>query len=400
MARNATGRAAPGAFAADEGVAADAADFDLGEVIEGAALLASTANAVMQLALPAVGYGMLESRVEASQVMRHPFRRVRNTITYLSVALLGTDTERAYYRRQVNRAHALVRSGADSPVRYSAFDPRLQLWVAACMYRGGMDVHTRLHGPLDQATADAIYRECRRLGTTLQVPEHMWPADRAAFDRYWDSAVGDVRIDPAVRDYLHRVMMLDYLPRPFGITLGPVNRFLTTGFLPPPFREQMQLSWTEGDQRQFDILIRIVATVYRVLPAPAARFPFNASLQELRLRMMRDRLRTSSRTGSLPVTARKPGHTGLVRAGSVPAWELHGQREAGVAVLVELRVEHLVLQVDGGLRLEEHACSPGLDDLVVLSGSGRGGELQPTRALRFGGGGRDPQPRPGGDLPH
>jgi uncharacterized protein (DUF2236 family) len=48
--------------------------------------------------------------------MRHPFRRVRNTITYLSVALIGTDTERADYRRQVNRAHALVRSTA-SPCR-------------------------------------------------------------------------------------------------------------------------------------------------------------------------------------------------------------------------------------------------------------------------------------------
>ncbi len=72
-------------------------------------------------------------------------------------------------------------------------------------------------------------------GFALQVPEHMWPADRAAFDRYWDSAVADVRIDPAVRDYLRRVMMLDYLPRAFGVTLGPVNRFLTRPprFLPP-----------------------------------------------------------------------------------------------------------------------------------------------------------------------
>ncbi len=249
-------------------------------------LLASTANAVMQLARPGVGYGVLEG----SGVMRHPFRRVRNTITYLSVALMGTDGERAYLRRQVNRAHAQVRSGADSPVRYSAFDPRLQLWVAACLYRGGMDVYTLLHGPLDDATADAIYRECGRLGTTLQLPEHMWPAGRAAFDRYWDSAVAGVRIDPPVRDYLGRVMMLDYLPRPFGVALGPANRFLTTGFLPPAFREQMQLPWTEDDQRQFDLVIRIVASVYRLLPAPAARFPFNASLHELRLRMMRERL--------------------------------------------------------------------------------------------------------------
>ncbi len=261
-------------------------DFDLGEVIEGAVLLASTANAVMQLALPGVGYGVLES----SQVMRHPLRRVRNTITYLSVALLGTSEERAYFRRQVNRAHAPVRSGADSPVRYSAFDPGLQLWVAACLYRGGIDVYTRLHGPLDEATADAIYRECRRLGTTLQVPEHMWPADRDAFDRYWARAVAELRIDPPVRDYLDRLMMLDYLPRPFGVALGPVNRFLTTGFLPPPFREQMRLQWTEGDQRQFDAVIWIVASVYRLLPAPVARFPFNASLQELRLRMRRERL--------------------------------------------------------------------------------------------------------------
>src|ERR1700733_5486616 len=294
MGRNATGRAAPGAFAADEGVVADAADFDLGEVIEGAALLASTANAVMQLARPAVGYGVLESRVEGSQVMRHPFRRVRNTITYLSVALLGTDTERAYYRRQVKRAHALVRSGADSPVRYSAFDPRLQLWVAACLYRGGMDVHTRLHGPLDEATADAIYRECRRLGTTLQVPEHMWPPDRAAFEDYWAAALAEPRIDPPVRDYLNRLIMLDYLPRPFGTALGPLNRFLTTGFLPPPFREQMQLPWTERDQRQFDLLIQLLAPVNRLLPAPVSRFPFNVGLHELRLRMMRDRLRTTS----------------------------------------------------------------------------------------------------------
>ena len=59
-------------------------------MIDGAALLASTANVVMQLARPGVGYGVLESTVEASQVMRHPVRRIRNTVTYLSVALLGT----------------------------------------------------------------------------------------------------------------------------------------------------------------------------------------------------------------------------------------------------------------------------------------------------------------------
>jgi len=273
-----------------------AADVDLRDLIDGAAVLASTATAVMQLARPAVGYGVLESKVESGQAMRHPFRRFRTTVTYLSVALMGTAEERAYYRRQVNRAHAQVRSTAASPVGYNAFDPRLQLWVAACLYRGGLDVHTRLRGPVDEAAADAIYRECRRLGTTLQVPEHLWPADRAAFEEYWASALAELRIDPPVRDYLDRLIGLDYLPRPFGTVLGPLNRFLTTGFLPPPFREQLDLPWTEHDQRQFDLLIRTVASVYRLLPGPVARFPFNSSLQELRLRMVRDRLMQRGRT--------------------------------------------------------------------------------------------------------
>jgi hypothetical protein len=52
--------------------AAPGADFDVRELIDGAALLASTANVVMQLAQLPVGHGVLESTVESRQVMRHP----------------------------------------------------------------------------------------------------------------------------------------------------------------------------------------------------------------------------------------------------------------------------------------------------------------------------------------
>jgi uncharacterized protein (DUF2236 family) len=264
-------------------------DFDVRDVIDGVALLASTANVVMQLARPAVGYGVVESRAGSGQVMRHPLRRIRTTVTYLSAAFMGTPEERQVCRREVNRSHVGVRSTAGSPVSYSAFDPRLQLWVAACLYRGVIDIHTLLHGPVDDATAEAIYRESWRLGTTLQVPEEMWPPDLAAFERYWASALTEIRIEPPVRDYLYRLIMLEYLPRPFRTVFGPVNRFLTTGFLPPPFREQMQLRWTESEQRQFGFLMRMIASVDRVLPPPLSRFPFNACLQDLRMRIMWNR---------------------------------------------------------------------------------------------------------------
>jgi uncharacterized protein (DUF2236 family) len=272
--------------------------FDVRDLVTGAGLLAGTANVVMQLAHPAVGHGVVESTVEAGQMMRHPARRTRTTLTYLSVALLGTSEERRTYRRAVGRSHRDVRSTAQSPVAYDAFDPQLQLWVAACLYRGISDVYALLHGPPDAATADAIYRESSRLGTTLQVRADMWPRDRAAFEHYWDAALTAIRIDPAVRDYLDRLIMLDYLPAPLSAALGPASRFLTTGFLAQPFRDQMQLPWTARDQRQFESLTRLLAAGHRLLPPPLRRFPFNAYLLDLRVRIRLDRARRRYRRAS------------------------------------------------------------------------------------------------------
>jgi hypothetical protein len=50
---------------------------------------------------------------------------------------------------------------------------------------------------------------------------------------------------------------------------------------------------------------------------------------------------------------------------------LYAQGEDGLAILVDLRVEHLVLEVCGGLRLEVQVRAGGLEDQVVLAGPGR-----------------------------
>ncbi len=261
---------------------ADSPGIEVRDLVVGAGLLAATANVIMQLARPEVGYGVLESKVESAQVMRHTVRRWRTTVTYLSVALMGTQGERDAYRRMVNRSHAQVRSTPLSPVSYNAFDPRLQLWVAACLYRGTSDMHAMLRGPAYEQVADAIYRESIRFGTTLQMPGDIWPADRVAFEEYWRTALTKIRIDPPVRAYLDKLMTLGHLPRPLSVAFGPINRFLTIGFLHQPFREQMKLPWTERDQRRFESVLRIVAAINRVLPAPVRRFPFNACLHQWR----------------------------------------------------------------------------------------------------------------------
>lgn len=249
----------------------------------GLALLAGPANVIMQLARPGVGYGVLESRVESGRVDLHPIKRARTTFTYLAVATTGTDAQKAAFRQAVNRAHAQVYSTPESPVQYNAFDPELQLWVGACLYKGAVDVHRMFIGELEDA--DRHYREGMALGTTLQVPPEMWPADRAAFDRYWRESLDKVHIDDTVRDYLYPIAV----GRIRGMTLpGPLQRLadkpgllITSGFLPQRFRDEMRLPWDAAKQRRFDRLMAVLRTVNHLMPRVVRRFPFNVLLWDL-----------------------------------------------------------------------------------------------------------------------
>lgn len=251
----------------------------------GAALLAGIANVIMQLSRPGVGYGVLESRVESGQVFRHPLKRSRTTFTYVAVALLGRPEEKAAYRKAVNRVHAQVRSGPSSPVPYDAFDRELQLWVAACLYRGTEDACQAFIGPLTPAARARLYASAATFGTTLQVPPEAWPADLDAFDEYWRAELEKVSIDEPVRQYLQDLTDLRFLPRPVSFLFRGFNRFITTGFLPPDFREQMRLPWSAEDQRQFDRFVAIMRALTRLQPPALRQFPLNVLLWDLRLRM-------------------------------------------------------------------------------------------------------------------
>ena len=254
------------------------------DLLNPAAVLLPAANVIMQLSMPGVGYGVLESPVDSGNVYKHPFKRARTTGTYLAVATIGSESDRALIRAAVDTAHRQVRSTPSSPVPYNAFDPGLQLWVAACLYRYFIDQHEFLHGPLDDATADAVYQDGKRLGTTLQVRDAMWPPDRVAFDDYWKRSLEDLRIDPAVREHLHGVAAMVFLPWPLPALAGPFNLFATTGFLPPEFRAMMRLEWSESQQRRFEWLLAALRLADRLIPRQAWILGYRLYLWDLRFR--------------------------------------------------------------------------------------------------------------------
>src|SRR5690606_22040769 len=120
-----------------------------------------------------------------------------------------------------------------------AFDHKLQLWVAACLYWGFADTLRQLRGQPDPISAATFYERAAVLGTTLQVPPECWPTDLAAYHIYWERELAQIHIDPPVRAYLTAIAELKFLPSIISRCLGPLNRFLTTGFLPQQLREEM-----------------------------------------------------------------------------------------------------------------------------------------------------------------
>ena len=251
----------------------------------GAALLGGTANVIMQLAYLPVGHGVVESVVDSGNVMLHPLKRLRTTLTYIAIAMFGADEERVRYRAAVNGQHRHVHSGPDSTVEYDAFDPHLQQWVAACLYHGAVDLVERMHGPTDPEEADALYHLGARFGTTLQMPPEMWPEDRQAFRQFWARNLERTHIDDTTRAYFDDLLDLKMVPRPFQLVFARFHRWVSTGLLPPRLREQMGLTWSRRDERRLNRTLRVIGAVSERLSGALRRFPLNAYLWDARRRM-------------------------------------------------------------------------------------------------------------------
>lgn len=239
-------------------------------------LMLGSGSAVMyQLAVWGVGKGVAEH----STTMQRPVDRLRTTLTYVYVMGLGTDEERAKVARMVNRAHVPVRGEG-----YSAFDPDLQLWVAATLAEVAREMYERIFGPLDEATLEHLYREGWVYGTALQVKPEMWPPTRAEFDRYWDRMQAEFRSDPQIQRYA-AALLSTRDAKWFVKPLSPLISLVTRGNLSPAAREALALPWNERDQRRYDRFWAVVRVVYPRIPRWVRAFPARFAMAEVRWRM-------------------------------------------------------------------------------------------------------------------
>ncbi|MGN6502612.1 MAG: oxygenase MpaB family protein, partial [Pseudolysinimonas sp.] len=141
-----------------------------------------------------------------------------------------------------------------------ATNPDRQLWVAATLYRVGVQVHELLRGPLDDDLADELYAASAHLGTALQLPAAHWPADRTAFERYWADAVQTLQVGDDARAVARDLLHPRHVPAWVRAAM-PLGRTLTAGLLPASVREGYGLPAREGAFRRAVRLARVIARV-------------------------------------------------------------------------------------------------------------------------------------------
>ena len=219
-------------------------------------VLGGLAAILLQLGDPVVARGV----AAYSSFARDPLRRLHGTLTYVYAMGLGSADQRAAAARLVDASHSRVPG---------ARDPAPQLWVAATLARTGVQVHELLHGPLPPDLADEIHAASADLGMTLQLPADAWPADRAAFDRYWDATILSLEIGDDARGVAAE--LLAARAAPWWIRLAmPAAREFTALLLPAAVREAYGIPL---HARRAGAVLAVARVLVRVVPRRLRELP-------------------------------------------------------------------------------------------------------------------------------
>lgn len=233
---------------------------------------------LLQIAHPAVGRGVVEHSDFASRMLD----RFHATMSFVYVSAFGTPEEYSALLRHINRAHAPVRAASEgAKPAYNAFDPALQLWVAATLYQTMVTIYDRVFPPLSSADRERVYQRMVALDRMLQLSEEHWPPTAAAFDAYWEDTVRSLKVTDDTRRIAGYILDPHGIPQWLRLAL-PDARLLTAGLLPPAIRQQFELPWDDQCARRYDRRMGLLKAVYPRLPLRLRHSPRDAYLRRLR----------------------------------------------------------------------------------------------------------------------
>jgi uncharacterized protein (DUF2236 family) len=221
---------------------------------------------LMQVAHPLVAAGVADH----SDFTANPFDRLWRTIDAALTVIFG-DTEQ--WRAAVDRVHLIHEQvdGSRGPIRYSALDAQLLLWVHATFVDSSIAAYDAFVRPMPIRVRERYYLEMRRMGTAFGVPEDVHPPTYAEFRAYVDATVDGLVVGDESRAVARRVLS-PVMPRILA-PAGLLGGLASVGLLPPRIRSELRLRWSRGAEAAFRAMASALRATVPLLPDRIRTWP-------------------------------------------------------------------------------------------------------------------------------
>jgi uncharacterized protein (DUF2236 family) len=216
---------------------------------ERAILLHGPAAAVLQVAHPRIGLGVMEHSGFADD----PTARLHRTLDAVYAIAFGTIEEAEGAAKRVARRHASVRGdaaahGVPGAEQYSADEIDLLMWVVATLVWSSIGGYERSVGTLSLAEKRKFYLEMRVLGTFFGLSEDHGPQTYDEYEQYLRRQLDDPAMGShAISRRVAREVARPRRPWWLAMTGGPIT-FIFSDVLPEPVRGRLGFQstpWTK-----------------------------------------------------------------------------------------------------------------------------------------------------------
>ncbi len=193
-----------------------------------------------------------------SIIFENPRLRLLRTDERMSRIYFGTAEQAEKTGRTVRAMHRRVRGLTEEdygPIpagtEYDASDPRLGLWVLASLADSALVYHERVFGSLDPDDRERYWREYRRVGELLGLPDDSMPASHADLRDYIDGRLtdGSLWISDERREAAKEMVLSPPVTGILRVAITPVHetiKLISVGMLPPEIRRLLGFSWDPG----------------------------------------------------------------------------------------------------------------------------------------------------------
>ena len=213
---------------------------------------------------------------------RNPWTRLQRTLVLQYALTFGTRAEAHAAADRINAVHERI-NGVDrvTGLRYDALDPRLLLWVHACLVDSALLFERLTVGALDAAGRQRFHEEQMLAAELLRLPREQIPATVPALQAFVaDTARSEELL---VTDAARSVAGLFFDP-PRDAQWRPVLRAvarLAFGSLPPDLREGYGFPFGRGRRAQTRAMFAALRAMRPLLPP---KYRFIAPYQQWRAR--------------------------------------------------------------------------------------------------------------------